>query len=298
MAELIIDPSPDSPAKITGDDNALYLVTRTPSRSGSQQRTVDVYEGPLGAAWEIYEQYFNNSAVDSISLTPNGQKGTINITWKYSIGNGEPTPPDDDEDPDVQNNGWNVSVIEIPTPLAAHPYFQAAYVAASGELIEDELARVESLIKRGREYVASGPYEDWTKRYYGLRMAGVEEWTQYGLEISHNYTTAVDLTAQNAFTNAGIVVPTANIGMPPKLKLAVDELQGIIIDENNESPNPALQIRTPGIFEYLNRPPVVSYSEVAQIPTYEITESWWGVAQWSAVLTITGTWDPQGAVAI
>ena len=298
MATMITEPSADSPALVTGDEDAVYLVKRSPSRSGSQQQTVDVWEGPLLAVWEAFHQYFGNSAVDNIGIDPSGQKATLNITWKYALGETDPPPPDDEEDPDVANNGWSVSIIEVPTPLAAHPYFQAAYVAGSGELIEDELARAESLIKRGREYIASGVYQEWTRRYYGLRMAGVEEWTQYGLELSHNYTTTVDVTAQNAFINAGIVVQLANIGMPPKLKLAVDKLQGVVIDQANENSDPTAQIRVPAVFEYLNRPPVVGYSEVAQIPTYEVTESWWGLAQWSTVITITGTWDPEGAVAV
>jgi len=297
MATLDPIPSPDSPPRIAGDPDKMVLVTRKPSRSGAQQQTVDVWEGVLPAAWETFQFYFNHPSVDSISLDPTGQKGAVTITWKYVLGENEDPPPDDETDDDNANNGWGVSIIEVPTPLAAHPYFQAAYVAESGTIIEDEIAKVDSLVKRGREYIASGDYADWTKRYYALRMAGVEEWTQYGIEVSHSYTTSVDATAQTAFNNAGVVVAAAGVGMPAKLELAVDKLRRIAIGEN-ENADPTAQTREAAEFEFLNRPPVVGYTEVAQIPTYEITETWWGLAQWSTVITIEGTWDPEGAVAL
>jgi len=294
MPTYITDGSLDSPPKITGEDDAMYLQTRTPSRSGSEPRTVDVWKGHIDAARDMYDEYFSNGQVSDITMSPDKATGTVTITWSTSFTDGAaPEPPDQDT---AETTGWTVSLIEVPTPLAAHPYFQAAYVAESGELIEDEIARCEMAIKRGRQYVAAGVYKEWVKRYYGLRMAGVEEWTQYGVEVSHTYITDLDATAGTVFENTGKVVQAAALGMPISLEKAIDKLQRITIADNPNS-DPTQQPREAAAFEFLARPPDVGYSESDDGNTWDITESWWGLSQWSTVITIEGTWDPQGEVA-
>jgi len=290
----ITEGSEDSPPLVSGEQGAMVLRSRKPSRSGTDAQTVDRWEGPIETAREMYDDYFSNGLVSSIALDQKDAMGTINLTWDVSFNDGaEPEPEPDD--PAAIEDGWNVELIEVPTPLAAHPYFQAAYGGGADDIIEDEIARAESAIKRGREYIASGIFAEWVSRYYGLRMAGVEEWVQYGVEVSHTYTTDNDLVAQDTFINVGSVIPAAGIGMPAAVLAAVDKLEKISDYNGGSDPTDVNLIAAQ--FEYVKRPPSLGYTRGQNGNAYNITETWWGLAQWSVVVYPGGTWDPKGNTA-
>lgn len=283
-----------SPPLISGAQESMVLLSRNPSRSGSSGSTVDTWQGPTISAREMYDAYVAFTGVSSINLNQSGAKSTVTITWDSSFNDPDEPAPDPD-DPTSLADGWSVSLIEVPTPLAAHPYFQTSYYPASGQLIEDEIARCESSIKRGREYISSGAYEDVIKRYYGLRMAGVEEWTQYGVDVQHTYTTDQPAIAADTFDDVALVVPVANIGMPRDVLDCVDRLQKIN-DYTSDDPDDFVLLAA--AFEYLKRPTELGYTKTADGTLFELTENWWGLSQWSKVIYPGGSWDPQGEVAV
>jgi hypothetical protein len=222
-------------------------------------------------------------------VTRAGRKATLSVQWSTAIFADFATPEDDPdaEDPDV----WSVREIEIPTSLAAHPYFQVPYFPESGELVEDEIARADLAIKRGRAYAAAGVYADYVKRYYALRMAGVEEWPQYGVEVSRRYkvTQLADAVASTA--NVGLVLQAANVGMPADVLAVINNLPKIVAYENA---NPDTYQLERNKFEFVVRPPAISYSVNNGNPVFDITATFLGVQQWSKVIYPGGTWDPDG----
>jgi len=283
------NPTPESPALVTGSSSTVYLRSREPAVNNGEEQTVEVWEGTTEAIREAFNERKSNGLVQSISIDQSGAKSSLNITYTQAFTSGEP-----DEN---SESGWSASFLEVPTPLAAHPYFQVAYVAGSGELIEDEIARADSAIKRGREYVASGVYKEWVKRYYGLRIAGVEEWTQYGVEITHSYTTDQQAVATASTDNVGVVVAINDIGMPGPLKTVVENIPRIAFpnDPDNPNPDPGAQQLERAALEYIGRAPDVAVTiDNDGKAKFTITERWWGLAKWSAVIYKGGTWDPQG----
>lgn len=271
-------------------ENTVVLVSREPGRSGPQQQTIDVWEGSTAAIREQYDEYQTNSLVSNIGVTQNGSMSTLRITWSVSFTEGE-IPEDDPNADDTDGKTWTWDFVEIPTPLAAHPYFQTSYIPASGEIIEDEIARCDSFIKRGRQYTASGAYADWVSRYYALRMAGVEEWIQYGVELRKNYTSDVLLDAQTAHEGVGQVFQIAAMGVPADVLETLNVLQKI---DSYTTALPTSYVLTPALFEYVKRPPSCGYSSVSSQPRFDIMETWIGVQEWSAVIYPGGSWDPQG----
>jgi len=280
----IIDGSAASPAVSTDDGNTVVLMSREPSRSGSNTQTVDTWEGTTAAILEYFAELSENSLITDINVTQNGGKATLRATWRaINIDGDTPEPEDGDE--------WGMDFIEIPTPLAAHPYFQKAYVEGSGVLIEDEIARADSAIKRGRSFTASGIWADWAARYYALRMAGVEEWTQYGVSVSRKFTAEKPADAKRSTDDMGVVIAAENIGMPSSLLAAINNIPRI---DRYDSADPASYQIERGGFEFVERPPQIAISAVNTIERFDITATWWGLAEWSAVIYPEGSWDPIG----
>ncbi|MCP4528933.1 MAG: hypothetical protein GY833_23940 [Aestuariibacter sp.] len=281
----IVDPSAESPAVSTDDGNTMYLTSREPAMSDNQTQTAEVWSGTRAAALEMYEEYKENSLIKNMRIVQNGGKSDLNVLWSVDFTEGE-TP-----EPDADNViTWDWDFIEIPTPLAAHEYFQAAYIPASGELIEDEIARADSAIKRGRSFAASGAYADWVNRYYALRMAGVEEWMQYGIEISKSYSTDDIDVAKEAHQGVGEAGLMATVSAPADVVTAISELQRI---ESYGTSSPTSAVFAPSKFEFVKRPPKSTYSLINNTnPRFDIVETWLGVAKWSAVIYPGGSWDP------
>jgi len=286
----IIDGSAASPAVSTDDGNTVVLRSREPSRSGDKTQTVDVWEGTTAAILEFFEEMNTHRLIDSITPTQNGGKATLRIVWSVLFTAGE-TPDDDPDADEDEGEEWGTDFIEIPTPLAAHPYFQTSYVEGAGSIIEDEIARCDSAIKRGRTYTPNGPYADWVGRYYALRMAGVEEWTQYGIAVSRRFTTDNRADAVATVDDMGQVIAAAQIGMPQSVRAVIDNVPKIL-DYATALPSSHNLIR--GDFEFVQRPPQIMTSIVNNVERYDITLTWWGVARWSAVIYPGGTWDPTG----
>lgn len=297
---LVVEGSSASPAAHTDDQNTMYLESREPSRSGSDSQTVDLWNGSITAARELYSMYESHSLVDGIALTQNGQKGAVRITWGVSFTEGEEPEDDPYVDPDAEVSEWSWGFIEVPAPLAAHPYFQEAY-SDTGEVIEDEIARCDAAIKRGRPYTASGVYAEWTKRYYALRIAGVEEWIQYGVELVRTHAVNNVIDAQKAHDGVGKVYGIGGVAanqahVPNIPQDVVDAIKAIDRIQDYSSAAPDDYNLTPASFEFVKRPPQCAYSVIGDAIRYDITESWVGLAKWSAVIYPDGTWDPQGSV--
>jgi len=281
-------PSAASPPLATDDGNTMYLVSRLLSRQGATRATVDTWEGSKAAADEMYEDYKNHALVSSITTAQNGGKKSVTLTWPVEFTDGAfPGEGDVDESGDV----WSMSFIEVPTPLVAHEYFQTAYVEGSGEIIEDEIARCESALKRGRSYVASGEYKEYVSRYYALRVAGVEEYMQFGVELRRTFT-STDVNEITAIpATMGQVVAIANIGAPAAMVSVINAITRIA---NYTTSDPSTVQFENAAFEFLHRPPDLTLEGDDVEPKWSSVDSWWGLAKWSKVIYPGGTWDPQG----
>ena len=279
--------------------DTMVLRKREPSRSGSQRQTEDEWGGTTPAAREWYQRLATNPLVQSIRLTQNGRSSTVSVTWKVEFGGDNPEPQDEGIEDDAGDD-WNCEPIIIPTALAAHPYFQVAYVAG-GEIIEEEIARADAALQRGREYVASGPYKEWVKRYYGLRMAGVEEWPQLGVEIRRNFETTDENVVAAIMPTVGQVVPVANIGMPAGMAAIIAQIRKIrdYGAGGAGSSDPGAYNLEANTFEWLHRPLSFGVRQLGGDPPvdrYTATDTYWGIWKWSAVIYPEGSWDPMGEV--
>jgi len=282
---LIVDGSATSPSVHTDDQNTMYLKSREPQMSGNQAQTEEMWQGSTTAARAMYEEYKENPLITSMGLSQSGGKSSLRVLWFVDFVYGVAPEPDADN-----VITWDWTFVEIPTPLAAHEYFQYPYIPASGELIEDEMARADSAIKRGRSFVATGVYADWVNRYYALKMAGVEEWMQYGIEISKSYSTDDLAVAKAVHQNTGEAGLIATVGAPADVTAAINELQRI---ESYGSATPTSAVFAAANFEYVKRPPRCSYAIINALnPRFDIVETWLGVAKWSAVIYPGGSWDP------
>jgi len=125
-------------------------------------------------------------------------------------------------------------------------------------------------------------------------MAGVEEWAQLGIEIKRTFKTQNLATVQALIATVGRVQAVANIGMPAGLKAVVDAITRI---DSYTSADPSSAQFAAGAFEFLHRPIAVGYEIVNGVDSYDVTDTWWGLQQWSAVIYPGGGWDPQGATA-
>ena len=296
MAVTLVDTgSTDSPPAYTDDENTMYLQSREPSRSGSTRSTREVWKGATAAALEFYLERVNDPLISDISTSQNGAAMEVSITWTVDL-----VASDGDEEPQ-EGVVWSWDFIEIPTPIAAHPYFQQTYVDGSGEIIEDEIARCEAAIKRGRPYTASGAYKWYTARYYALRMAGVEEYNQHGVELRKSYSTSDDGELDDAHSGTGLVSLIAGTGAPAKVRKALEKLKKI---KGYGSNDPSSVEFDAASFEFLKRTPSCSYNTTADNDRVDVVESWLGVQQWSFVLYPSGDdapadrerWDPIGEV--
>jgi len=287
MAVTTVTDVVSNASRITDDGNTVYLEKRSLTYTGGRTTTQDIWTGTRLAVKEFFNQLRDNTDVSNMTFNPNGRKGTLTVDWRVAFTEGS-TPIDD---PDViETNEWSIDPIEIPTPLVAHPYFQVAYIAGSGEVIEDEIARCESFIKRGKAYTASGTYEDWVKRYYGLRMAGVEEYIQMGLEISRKYTVNSEEDVKSALEKVGQVLNINDLviaGMPNDLASVIRSIPKIT---DYTSADPTTFVTAPSLFEFVVRMPTINVSN--NLTTYEIDARFIGLEKWSSVIYPNGSWDP------
>jgi hypothetical protein len=277
--------SPAAAANIKGTATAVVLQSRNPSFDGETTKTVDVYSGPSAAVLEMFDDYFPKKGVLDIK-TDDGAAGKKTLTIIWNLPPSEIAAGADEEKPQ-----WSVEPIEVVRGLAAHPYFQLAYAPGSGELALDRISEADYAMSRGMPYIAKGVYQDWTKRYYGLKMAGVDGFPVYGLSITKSFKTdsAADLSA--AFENAGISVALGDIGMPAAESSAAEQLQRI---SGYTSSNPGSFQLAPTQWEFVQRPPRFSGPEGGP---WQVSVEWIGLDQYSTVLYPGGTWDPEGATA-
>jgi hypothetical protein len=291
MAITIVTTPAATSTSYTDDGNTVYLERREPRRSGGNRSTVDTWGGSSDAIRELYLLLAQNNMVTDVSVSQVGASSTLSVTWGVDfLGNG--TTPQDEGVDEAESENWECNPIEIPTALAAHPYFQEGYSPGSGEVIETGLAAADLAISNGERFVAEGAYKEFTSRYYALRMAGVEEWPQLGVEISRQFSTTDINVVAGIMDTVFQVVPFAAINAPVGFAGQIARLK-TITDYGTELPNSA--ILTPASLEWLHRAPKVSLNRVdGQIDRYTITDTYWGIWKWSAVLYPGGSWDPQG----
>jgi len=290
---IVTEGSTASPAAHTDDENTVYLRSREPAMSGGDSQTVDVWNGSTAAIRELYRMYRPNPLIASMGITQNGEKSDLRITWGVDFTDGEEPQDDPDVEPVDEIAEWSWNFIEVPTPLAAHPYFQTAYVTEAAEELEDAIARCDAAIKRGRKFTASGDYAQWVSRYYALRMAGVEEWIQYGVELVRTHTVDNVIDAQKTHIGVGMAFDIAGTNAPQDV---VDAINAIDRIEEFKSAHPSDFKMERASFEFVKRAPNCAYSTIQGNPRFDITETWVGLAQWSAVLYPNGSWDPTGDV--
>ena len=277
--------SPAAASDIKGTATAVILESRNPAFDGETEQTIDVYSGPAAPVLEMYADYKVKKGVADIK-TGDGTAGkkTLTITWAMA-------PADIDPSADEEKPQWSVEPIEAVRALAAHPYFQLAYIGGTGELAVDRIAEADYAIGRGMPYVSKGAYKEWTKRYYGLKMAGVDGAPVYGLSITKSFKTTSAADLSDAFEKTGFVIAIGDIGLPAAEQNAAEKLQRIV---SYGSSDPATFQMAATRWEFVQRPPRFSGPEGGP---WQVSIEWIGLDQYSKVLYPGGSWDPEGATA-
>lgn len=288
---LTIVTTPSGGVSYTDNGNTVYLEKREPSRSGARRETTDTWGGSSAAIRAMYARLSLNRMAESMRIAQNGAASTLTVTWPVDAFSGE-TPQDDGID-EADADRWSLSPIEIPTALAAHPYFQTGYEPGAGAIIEDGIAAADLSISNGEPHIADGAYKDYTSRYYALRMAGVEEWPQLGVQISRSFNTTELGEIAAVMDTVNQVVQVGAIAPPAGILAAIAALKKI---DSYESSDPATYVLIANAFEWLHRPPDITLNMAGDVDRYNVRDMWWGVWKWSAVLYPGGTWDPQGEV--
>lgn len=285
MSYTVIETPGDGDPVIAGSTTTIYLVSRLPRLSDGTEQTDDVYEGPETPIREMYEDYKTYTSVADISMSK-GQAGkyVLNVTW--GVGPLDITPGV------TEQAEWDLQPVEVVVPLAAHPYFQVAYVAASAEIIEDRIAEVDHAIATGTPYTSSGDYKDWVKRYYGLRLAGVNGYHAHGVSLTKVFRTDDLADIHTYVENVGKVVDiNIDIAPPVDIETLLEKFRRVT---SYGSADPSSYVYTANEWEFVQKSPVVQGPEEGP---WEVQLEWIGLDQWSAVLYPDGSWDPQGATS-
>lgn len=285
--------------KITGDEDAVILRSREPRKSGGSVSTVDTWGGTIDAINEYFNELVNNRWATDISVTHQGKAATLQCTWAIDFEESAADPYEEGA-PDEDPGDWYLSPIEVPTALAAHPYFQSFYRPTSGLTGEDVIARAEHFIANGEDPLADiadlgienerdeTRYEAVVGRYYALRLAGVSEYPQYGMELQHSFETEDEDKIKDLLDTMGRVVDLGDIGPPDELRNLLGNMETI---DTYETTDPDSAIRIAEGFEWLRRPPRIRVNTDGDKPVYTVEDTCWGLERWSAVL-YGGSWDP------
>lgn len=306
MAVTFTNPATTTAGVALAGENAL---TRTGQRkrfnANGESVLVEVFEGPAAMIEEYYQDLKPFEDVKAMDCETGSGKGELTIEYgsEYAAtGAAAPDNPDAPPTPLVIPNTipeWSIDWMQIPRPLAGHPYFQLQYFPGSGLNLADVIAEADHAIATGQEYAPSDAYKDYMKRYYGLRTAGVEEYPESVAIITKQYQTTELPIIEDAFTGIDQVVDfAADINPPLPVISAIDAKQKIT---SYGTSDPASFVFNNGgavtgtdLFEWLKKPTrlVMSGNENAEL--VNITEMWWGVPEWSAVIYPRGSWDPVG----
>jgi hypothetical protein len=280
------------------------LKSRTPTRTPTEARTIDVWGGSEAAINELYAELSTNSMCRGLSPNRNGASSTLTVTWNVDFV-GDFATPQEAGILDETADKWTITPLEIPTALASHPYFQTAYVPASGEIIEDGIAEADDAIANSETgYENAGAYSEEVNRYYALRMAGVEEFPQIGVEIRRTFETTEQPDLEDIMQTVGLVVAADQAGFPVGIRAALEAIPRI--DSYNSPGTPTEPEFSVSSFEWLHKMPSIELVRVQGVDDrYTVTDVWWGAWSWSSVLypgdknnkvlVPGGTWDPPKA---
>jgi len=274
----------------------VRLESRLPSLSSGEESTNEVWSGARDPIMAMYGDYAIKTGVGSLTV---GERGAgmleLRVTWNFSI----TSFSDADDEPVVDEDDkpqWNIERIRVTSPLASHPYWQLAYIAASGSRIEDHIAQVDFSIAHGDVYdpASAGDYEEWVKRYWALRIAGVDSYPEYGVSIRKTFRTDNAVDIRDVTATAKQVVNINNLRAPKAIRDALAMLPKITgyTDANGDpSSNPGdVRMNIQGAeWEFYQLPP--TFSGPANGP-WELDVEWIGMERWSAVLYPGGSWDP------
>lgn len=252
--------------------------------------------GPWAKAKELYVTHRSAisagaSDYDEVSLNPlGGGKGEVVLIRADDDDGGAAIDP--------ENNAiWEAHPLELQKDLRAHPYFQV-----SGGL-DAEIAAVDAALARGSKYDTGGVFANYTKRYQGLRMAGVSRYLESGISLKKTIVAARRSLVEVAWANINRtvkLVESSTNGAEPAIDPPSEILEGIaditrlrrdLLDPVTVPyPDGDVNYWEDGKWEWLKKTPVVRQEQGGK--RYRIMYEWWGAEEWSTILYVGG-WDPQ-----
>ena len=290
--EYTLVTAPAADPVIAGDATQVVLEFRCPQSGPDGQQVVERWVGARDPVLAMYEDYYGENGLESIGIQerPAGQLA-LNIVWNAPWSGTIFNPGDADPE-------WNVRPIRVTPPLATHPYWQVAYVAGTGEFIEERMAEAEHAIETGAAYAydAGGTYDEWVDRYHALRMAGVEHYTLYGVSLAKQIRTTKASDLRDYAPKINIVAATLNDiagGAPPAwvrdYPNAIRRIHSYISGASPLVDNIQFEV---GKWEFLQLPPEIRGPKDGP---WTLSVEWHGLDRWSRVLYPGGSWDPPDA---
>jgi len=237
------------------------------------------YEGPLAKALTMYADNEDNEEYDEVSLQGQGARGVVVLSIA-------------DESVAANVETWELRELEVMRDIAEHAYFDCSGV------MPEIIAGIEEAIKKGDRYntAEEGSLETEAKRYYALRIRGVDKYIHSGVEITKTLTTSKRSVTDIPLTYVNCVVTLDDINPPSSIVGNLADLRRI----NRGATHDLSSGSYPGTsfeaaeWEWLMRMPSIRIGAKGR---REITYRWWGLENWSKVLYPGGTWDPEAPTA-
>lgn len=236
----------------------------------------EVWAGPRVKVKDLYDTLKDDVGVDSLDYDPEG--GVARLTVFRS-------DPDLDQDGKAEENAiWEIAGAEIFRDLRTHPYI----TLRSGAILE-EILIADTQIAKGEAYDAAlYSLNNVIKRYFALRLVGVQGYYQSTLVLRKTITVSARSDLQAEYDGANRVQTIAQIN-PPDVLLGPLTLLPVITGYDNFN-LPASPTIEDGTWEWLKKTPKVRAVEGAK--QFDLVLEWWGAEAWSAIF-YGGSYDPQ-----
>ena len=256
------------------NDMTIVARPKTFSRQAGETQST-IYEGPRVKAEALFTDFKDDSEIDSVTIDPSGDVARLTVVV---------ADPDGSSGTGDVGVVWEIVSTELSRDMRTHPYF----ITASGSIFEDMLL-ADKKLARGESYNA-GDYGVPTvmKRYWALRISGVETYFQSVLVLRKTTTVSLRSDVEAAYEGINRVVALATVD-PPRALLGPLTLLPVITDYNDYDIPTAPNIVN-GDWEWLKKTPRVRSIQGAR--RVEIGEEYWGADAWPSVF-YGGTYDPQ-----
>lgn len=253
---------------VKGFDGMTLTGTRKHWSARDGETIIKSYAGPLAKAEALYQTQKTIPEVFDADLNPDAPQAIVEITMP---------------DPDKQDTGvsavWEVKPERIWKDIRSHSYFTQSEVLAS------DIARCDRCIENGTGYNFAGAgIPEVMKRYYAMRMAGIEQYPEDAIKITQTIQCWVESPIEINWAGIHQVTTIEAINPPNKILGKLKLLPKIASWLSVDPPTPEW---TTGAWEWIKETPEARFEGLKMAIIY----AWIGAERWSKVL-YNGSWDP------